>query len=137
QNEDGFQIPLSEVATWQSEEGFGGIRRKDQRRLVTVSADVRATYNSNAVLQEVQEVLRPWGEENLPTGYTMEWTGQMQEQNEAQDFLTTAFLIALGLIAFILVSQFNSVAKPVIILTSVIMSIAGVLYGLILFRMPF
>src|SRR5690606_11762794 len=51
QNEDGFQIPLSEVATWQSEEGFGGIRRKDQRRLVTVSADVRATYNSNAVLQ--------------------------------------------------------------------------------------
>jgi multidrug efflux pump len=49
----------------------------------------------------------------------------------------TAFLIALMLIAFILVSQFNSVVKPVIILTSVIMSTVGVLLGLMVFRMPF
>ncbi len=53
------------------------------------------------------------------------------------EFLSNAFLIALLLIAFILVSQFNSVIKPVIILTSVIMSTVGVLVGLMVFRMPF
>jgi multidrug efflux pump len=49
----------------------------------------------------------------------------------------SAFLVALLLIGFILMSQFNSVLKPLIIMTSVVMSTVGVLLGLILFRMPF
>ena len=73
----------------------------------------------------------------MPPGYTVRYTGQQEEQGEAMEFLATAFLAALGLIAFILVTQFNSVIKPVIILTSVIMSTAGVLLGLMVFRMPF
>jgi multidrug efflux pump len=56
---------------------------------------------------------------------------------ESMRFLFTAFMIALLLIGFILMSQFNSVLKPIIIMTSVIMSTVGVLLGLIVFRMPF
>lgn len=134
--EEGRQIPLSEIANWTVDEGFGGINRINQDRVVSVMADVRSSYNSNAVLIEAQELLEPYLND-LPAGVTGRWTGQMQEQDDAENFLTGAFLLALGLISFILISQFNSVAKPFIVMSSVIMSISGVLYGLILFQMPF
>ncbi len=134
--EGGIQVPLVSVADWSVQEGFGSIRRKDQVRMATITSDVAAGNNSNAVLREVQETLRPF-EESLPAGYSMRYTGQSQDQAEAQSFLIGAFLTALMLIAFILISQFNSVVKPFIILTSVLMSTIGVLLGLMIFRMPF
>jgi multidrug efflux pump len=132
----GVQIPLLSVADWYVEEGAGSVRRKNLERMATVSSDVVAGANSNAVLRQVRQTLAGF-ERELPRGYTTRYTGEQQEQQEAQEFLGTAFLIALLLIAFILISQFNSVVKPVIILTSVIMSTVGVLLGLMLFRMPF
>lgn len=134
--EEGRQVPLSEIARWSVDEGFGGIKRINQDRVVSVMADVRSAYNSNAVLEEAQVLLEPYIND-LPAGINTRWTGQMQEQDDAQDFLTGAFILALGLISFILISQFNSIAKPFIVMTSVIMSISGVLYGLVLFQMPF
>ena len=134
--EGGVQVPLVSVATWSVEEGAGAIRRKDQSRMATISADAAAGYANNAVLAEVQSTLEDF-QGALPPGYTMRYTGQSQEQAEASAFLGGAFLTALLLIGFILISQFNSVIKPVIILTSVIMSTMGVLIGLVVFRMPF
>ncbi len=133
---EGVQIPLSEVANWEISDGFGGIRHKESERVITLSADVRSGYQSNAVLAEAQGVLSQYLEA-LPPGYTYEWTGQQQEQDESFAFLGRAFLIAIFLIAFILVSQFNSIVKPVIILSSVVMSTAGVFYGLVTFQMAF
>lgn len=130
------QIPLSEVATWEVSDGLGGINHKDSERVITISADVRSGYQANAVLAEVQGVLSDYLED-LPEGYNYGWTGQQQEQDDSFEFLGVAFLIALFLITFILVSQFNSVAKPLIILSSVIMSMAGVFYGLVTFQMAF
>ncbi|GMR12016.1 MAG: efflux RND transporter permease subunit [Gemmatimonadota bacterium] len=134
---EGTQIPLLSVATWEVGEGYGSIKRKDQTRMATISADVRAGLNSNAVLGEVKAALADFETTGLPPGYQMRYTGQQQEQGEAQAFLQTAFLVAIMLIGFILVSQFNSVVKPLIILTSVAMSTVGVLLGLMLFQMPF
>jgi multidrug efflux pump subunit AcrB len=131
------QIPLSSVASWKVTEGLGGIKHKDQERVVTVSADVRSNYNANAVLKEVQQVLDNYITTKLPSGYTARWTGQQEDQQEAIDFLSKAFMIALFLITFILISQFNSISKPFIVMTSVIMSTAGVLFGLTFFQMPF
>jgi len=133
---EGIQIPLSEVASWEISDGFGGIRHKESERVITVSADVRSGYQSNAVLAEAQQVLARYLD-GLPPGYNYEWTGQQQEQDESFAFLGRAFLIAVFLIAFILVSQFNSIVKPVIILSSVVMSTAGVFYGLVTFQMAF
>lgn len=135
--EEGRQIPLSSVAAWEVTEGLGGIKHKNQERVITVMADVRSNYNANAVLEEVQQVLQPYLQNELPSGYTSSWTGQQEDQQEAIDFLSMAFLIALFLIAFILISQFNSLFKPFIVMTSVVMSTAGVFYGLALFQMPF
>ena len=134
--EGGVQIPLVSMATWSVEGGAGAIRRKDQERMATITSDVAAGYTNNAVMEEVQQTLTQF-EGNLPPGYTMRYTGQSEEQDEAQAFLSGAFLTALMLIGFILISQFNSIVKPVIILTSVIMSTIGVLLGLMIFRMPF
>jgi multidrug efflux pump subunit AcrB len=133
---EGNQIPLSEVATWEVKDGLGGINHKDSERVITISADVRSGYQANAVLAEVQGVLSNYLDD-MPSGYDYSWTGQQQEQDESFEFLGIAFLIAVFLIAFILVSQFNSIAKPIIILSSVVMSMAGVFYGLVTFQMAF
>ena len=133
---EGDPIPLLSVASWEVGEGAGSIQRLDMDRSVTVSSEVRAGYNSNAVLGEVQLALAGFAE-SLPPGYQIRYTGENEEQAEAQAFLTTAFAMALFLIGFILISQFNSLVKPFIILTSVLMSTVGVLLGLMVFRMPF
>ena len=133
---DGAQVPLPSVAEWTVGRGYGSIQRKDMDRVATVSAEVASGFNGNAVQREVAAVLTEF-EAALPPGYSMAFTGEQQEQQEAMAFLTGAFVAALMLIALILVSQFNSVLKPLIILSSVIMSTAGVLIGLMVFQMPF
>ncbi len=134
--EEGNQVPLPSVATWSVKESYSGINRKDLDRVVTVSSDVRSGYNANAVLAEVQGELADFAG-RLPNGYDLRYTGQQEEQQESAAFLFGAFITALLLIAFILVSQFDSVLKPMIILSSVILSTVGVLIGLTVFRMPF
>jgi len=133
---EGTPVPLVSVASWEVGEGLGSIRRKDMDRVATVSSDVGSGYNSNAVLGEVQATLTSF-QESLPPGYTVRYTGESQEQDEASEFLTTAFMLALALMGFILISQFNSIVKPVIILSSVLMSTVGVFAGLMIFNMPF
>ncbi len=133
---EGDQIPLLSVADWTVGEGYGSIRRKDMDRVATISAEVAAGHNGNQVREGVKGVLAGFSE-GLPPGYALQFTGEQEDQQEAMDFLLGAFMAALMLIALILVSQFNSVIKPVIILSSVIMSTIGVLIGLMVFQMPF
>nr|MBA2669309.1 efflux RND transporter permease subunit [Gemmatimonadota bacterium] len=133
---EGRQIPLPSVATWRTDEGAASVIRKDLKRVVTVSSEVRSGENANAVLADVRETLADF-ERDLPPGYALSYTGQQEDQDESQSFLFGAFLTALLLMGFVLVSQFNSVVKPLIILTSVVMSTVGVLLGLMIFRMPF
>ena len=134
--DDGGQVPLSSVADWHVGRGFGDVKRKDLDRMVTVTSDVRSGNNANAVVQEAQALLAPFAQE-LPPGYHLSFGGQQEDQQEAAAFLMGAFVIAVLLIGFILVAQFDSVTKPLIILSSVVLSTIGVLIGLIVFRMPF
>src|SRR5690606_42131856 len=121
------------VATWRMDGGLVVVKRRNLDRVATISSDVRAGEQSNAVLAEVQQTLRDF---TLPAGYTIRYTGEQEEKQESMQFLMTAVMIALAIIALILMSQFNSVIKPFIIMTSVIMSTVGVLLGLMVFRMP-
>ena len=133
---DGQQIPLSSVARWTVGKGSGDVLRKDLDRVVTITSDVRSGFNGNAVFAEVRLYLGEF-ETALPTGYRLRYAGQQQEQAESQAFLIGAFFTAIFVIGFILVSQFDSVTKPLIILSSVLLSTVGVLIGLIIFQMPF
>ena len=134
---EGTQIPLSSIASWTVGEGYGTIRRKDQQRMATISSDVAEGLNNAVVLAEVQQTLAPFIEDELPAGYFVNYAGQNQEQAEAESFLFGAFMTAVMLIGLVLVSQFNSVIKPLIILSGVVLSIMGVLIGLMVFQMPF
>jgi multidrug efflux pump subunit AcrB len=73
----------------------------------------------------------------LPVGYTMKFTGKDEEQNKAQAFLAQAFVITVLLVFLILVSEFNSVKVPFVIMLSVFLSLIGVLLGLIITQTPF
>jgi multidrug efflux pump subunit AcrB len=88
------------------------------------------------VLAEVQATLTDF-DAALPPAYTIRYTGQSEDQAEAQAFLGSAFMLGLAIIALILISQFNSVVKPFIIMSSVLMSTVGVLIGLMVMRMEF
>ena len=113
--------------------GVGSIKRKDQERVLTIAGDVEGRL-ANDVLGDVQTAL---ADLSLPEGYGLRYTGENVEQDEATDFLSKAFGIALILITLVLVTQFNSVTMPIIIMMSVVLSLIGVLFGLIVTATPF
>ncbi|ABC43827.1 multidrug efflux pump subunit AcrB [Salinibacter ruber] len=135
-NPRGQQIPLTSVADIEEGTGFGSITRIDQNRVVTVSGGAAPGYNGPEVLTRVQDELSEY-RQGLPPGYTMEYTGGNEDQQESFGFLTTALLIGASLILLILIVEFNSISAPFIIMVAVGLSMIGVLLGLILTRTPF
>ncbi|MFC2172837.1 efflux RND transporter permease subunit, partial [Acidobacteriota bacterium] len=131
---DGTQIPLVTVARLENTGGLTAIRRTDLKRVVTISAEVAERLPSDA-RKEAEELLAESIE--LPPGYRITFTGENEMEEEASGFLFEAFFIAVFLMAIVLVTQFNSVGKPLIIIFSVLLSFIGVLWGLMLLYKPF
>ncbi|NTV04212.1 efflux RND transporter permease subunit, partial [bacterium] len=131
---EGQQIPLSSFATAEFKTGLAAITRIDGERVVTVSADAAAGYNGNALLAQVQQRLEGFA---LPPGYGLTYTGESEDQQEAQAFLSDAFGLAVMLIFLVLISEFSSVTTPLVILFSVILSLIGVMMGLMFTGTPF
>jgi len=128
-------VPLADLITVNYTGGFGSINRINNQRVVTVKAKVDTNKIPGAVARAiVEKVLKRY---ELPAGYSVKFTGENQEQDEAQSFLSEAFAIALGLIFFVLVMQFNSVSHTLIIMTSVLLSFGGVFLGLGISNIPF
>ncbi|WP_432735333.1 efflux RND transporter permease subunit [Maridesulfovibrio sp. FT414] len=123
----GEPVPITSLAKVSMGGGLGGINRIDQRRVVTISADVSGRLAEEVIADIEQNVS---GIE-LPRGYAYKFTGEQEEQRKASEFLTKAFVGALFLIFIVLVTQFNSVTTPFIILTAVILSLGGVMVGLL------
>lgn len=134
-DEDGDQVPITEIATVRLGRGFGSIRHVDSERVVAVTADVAEGFQDIEVLGRVQETLAT--DYELPPGYEIRYTGQNQDQQESSEFLGRALLAGLFLIALILITQFNSLLQPGIILASVLLSLIGVLWGLLARQLPF
>lgn len=129
-----MQVPISAIASVEYGKTYGSVNRINMRRVITLSSNVLPGYNATSVNRELRELLSGY---DMPESYEYEFTGEQQEQEESMAFLITALFIAIALIALILVSQFNSVIKPFIIIGSVIFSTAGVFFGLALFNMEF
>lgn len=131
---DDVQIPLRDVAKVETAGGFGSIKHIDQKRTILVSGDV-SDRSSSEVMLDVQEILPQ--KIKLPPGYEFHFTGENEEQEKAAAFLSEAFLIGVMLMAMILITQFNSVFRPAIILGSVLMSLIGVFLGLVITQNKF
>ena len=130
----GEPIPLSSVAKVTTTSGLSAIKHIDEKRVVTVSSNVGKGFNAQQVLGEVRKIADAL---QLPAGYSFEYTGENEEQEKSQTFMIKAFGIAILLIAFVLVTQFDSILSPFIIMTSVILSLIGVFLGLIITRTAF
>jgi multidrug efflux pump len=126
------QVPLSSFATIEYSNSYAGIKRIDQKRVITLSSNVLSDYNENEVVADIQGRLKSV---SIPDEVTVKMTGAQEDQAETSAFLGVAGLVALGLIFMILVIQFNSVGKPLIILAEILFSVIGVLLGFSLFRM--
>ncbi|MBI9085204.1 MAG: efflux RND transporter permease subunit [Desulfobacterales bacterium] len=131
----GQTVPLTTLARIDYSGSVGDIIRINHDRVVTVRASVDEAKIPGAVARAQAEALLK--DFSLPPGYRIKFTGENEFQQESEDFLTRAFVIALCLIFLILVTLFNSVAQPLIILTSVVLSLGGVFLGLYLFELPF
>ena len=130
---NGEPIPLTSVATVKLASGLGAINHKDQKRVVTVSANVSGRL-ANDIIRDIDARLK---EMSWPRGYSYSFTGEQEEQRKAQQFLQEAFVATIFLIFIVLVAQFNSMATPFIILTSVLLSLIGVFGGLLICGMAF
>ncbi|MCF8368217.1 MAG: efflux RND transporter permease subunit [Bacteroidales bacterium] len=129
-----IQVPISAVADIEYSTTYGSVMRKDLSRVVTVWSNVIEGYNATTVNNEIRTLLNDF---EMPEGYKYEFTGEQQEQAESAEFLVRALLIAISIMLIILVTQFNSIVKPGIILFSVVLSTIGVFGGLGTFKMDF
>ncbi|MCG8557445.1 MAG: efflux RND transporter permease subunit [Proteobacteria bacterium] len=131
---DTFPVPLSAVASYELAGGSGSIRHIDQDLVVTIQGEIAEGYNENEVRQAVSD----WIEQaEVPARFEVRLGGANDEQRDAQEFLSRAFAIAIFLIGIVLVSQFNRFDLPFIILASVVLSLVGVLWGLVITKTPF
>ncbi len=129
-----IQVPISSVADIKYGTTYGSINRKDLDRVVTISSNVTEGANANKIVNKIKNILSGY---NMPEGYDYKFTGEQEEQAESSNFLLKALFIAVFTILLILVTQFNSIIKPFIIIGSVIFSTIGVFLGLVIFQMDF
>jgi CzcA family heavy metal efflux pump len=130
----GEPIPLTSLAGVSLGSGIGAIMRLDQKRVVTISGDVSGRL-ANDVIKEIDARMQQ--KIDWPRGYAYRFTGEQEEQAKAQAFLSKAFFACIAIILLILLTQFNSFITPLIILTSVILSLIGVFIGLLITGTPF
>ena len=127
-------VPISSVARAELSSTYGSVRRKDLDRIVTLSSNVLGGYNATEINDEIKELLTDF---DMPPGYEFKFGGEQEKQAEEMAFLSKALLIAVFMIFLIIVSQFNKLTAPFIIMTSVVLSTIGVFLGLIVFNMTF
>jgi multidrug efflux pump subunit AcrB len=128
------EIPIAALVNQKSITSFNAIKHRELNRVVTLYSSVLAGYNANEVVAQVKNALNSF---DLPDKANFRFSGEIEKQDENMAFLSNALAAALGLILLLLVFQFNSISKPLIILLSIFLSFTGVFLGLIAFKMPF
>ena len=124
------QIPLSTVTSVEYTSTYSSIKRKDQKRVLTIYSNVLNGYVANNIIPQLEEAMENY---QLPNSFSWEFTGEQQQQEEDSAFLGGAFLVALFTMFIIIVAQFNSLSSPFIIMMAVLFSTIGVLLGYFFF----
>ncbi len=128
------QIPISNFVEKKPKKNVSYIRRYDTRNAMYVKANVAEGIIAADKVSEIQK----WADEqDYPSYINIAFGGENEEQTESMKFVTQAFIISILIMAALLVTQFNSFYQSFIILTAVIMSTAGVFFGLLVFNQPF
>jgi multidrug efflux pump len=126
-------IPISSLVKVDYTSTLGSVKRKNQKRVITLRSNVLTGSTPTAVNLVLASHIDNFKQK--PDDVTIKQTGEGEQQAETGAFLGKALVIALMIILFTLVIQFNSVSKPVIILTEIIFSVIGVLLGFAITKM--
>jgi multidrug efflux pump len=126
------QIPLSVVARIDYVTSFGQINRLNLKRVITLTSNVLSGYNANIINAQLSKVIPQF---NKSSDIDIKITGEQEDQAESMLFLSKAMVLCLFLIMFILITQFNSMSKALIIISEVVFSLIGVLLGYMIFGM--
>jgi multidrug efflux pump len=126
------QIPLSVVAKIDYVNSYGQINRLNLKRVITLSSNVIAGFNANQINSRLKKEIPQFSKSS---GIDIRITGEQEDQQESMVFLSKALMLALFLIMFILITQFNSMSKALIIISEVVFSLIGVLLGYMIFGM--
>jgi multidrug efflux pump len=127
-------VPISSLVKVDYTSTLGSVKRKNQKRVITLRSNVLMNITTPTAVNEViAKNIENFKQK--PDGVTIKQTGEGEQQKETGNFLTMALVIALMIILITLVIQFNSVSKPVIILTEIIFSVIGVLLGFAITKM--
>ena len=129
----GRLVPLTSLASIEFSGNIGTINHIDSERVVTVKAnveDIPGPVAREAAEKELKKLA-------LPPGYKVKFTGEFEFEKESKEFLSRAFMLALLFIFLVLVTQFNSVPQPFIIMTAVLLSLGGAFLGLTVIDSPF
>ena len=125
----GDLVPISSFVTKVAKPAVSSIQRVDGERVVYIRANPMPGVVADNKVQELEQYM-----EETPTapGVTYLFRGANEEQEDSAAFLSSAFSLALALMAILLVTQFNSYYQALLILSSVLLSTAGVLLGLLI-----
>jgi multidrug efflux pump subunit AcrB len=129
-----MQVPISAVSKTEKTTTYNQIKRKNQKRVMTIYSNVLTGFNGDAITKQIQTELKSY---ELPKGTTYSFSGVQEEQGKNQSFLMYALFLALAGITLIIVLQFNSVSKTIVILFTVLLSFSGVFYGYVIANMDF
>ncbi len=126
------QIPLSVVAKLDYVNSYGQINRLNLKRVISLSSNVLEGYTANQIIGQLRQAIPSFSK---TSDVDIKITGEQEDQQESMAFLSRAMLLSLFLIMFILITQFNSMSKALIIVSEVVFSLVGVLLGYMIFGM--
>ena len=134
-----LNIPIRSVIHNPEEvSSYTGVVRKDQIPLVMITSNVTEGENANEIVGKLKVIMAEYEKEgNIKSGVEYKFSGQNEEQAKEMAFLSKALLIAVFLILLIIVAQFNSYSMPAVIMLTVVLSLIGVLLGLLISRQNF
>ncbi|EHA1099230.1 multidrug efflux RND transporter permease subunit VmeK [Vibrio alginolyticus] len=127
-------VPITNFAQIKPDHKQDTIRRVDGHRVINIKADMVEGYN---LALELPKIAAGMEQLELPEGIEYKIRGQNEEQENSSAFLQNAFIVALGVMALILITQFNSFYQAFLILSAVLFSTVGVFAGLLIFQKPF
>ena len=126
----GNRVPLKQVADVELVFEPGIIRRRDRDRTLTLNVQLQ----DGVTATEVNRELLPWLEqtaEQWPPGYGYEMGGESESSGDANASIAAKLPLAFMVIVLLLVAQFNSIRRPIIILTTIPLGVIGVVIGLL------
>jgi multidrug efflux pump subunit AcrB len=126
----GISVPLRQVADIEVDWGAGKILRRNRLKTITVSAEI----SNKITAAEAFEDIIPWldqEQQHWGIGYRYELGGDAESSQKANQAIMDKLPIAAFIILILLVGQFNSLRKPLIILVTIPLGITGVIFGLL------